>query len=310
MEEMQNSKGVSLVFNPNPCLVKSISAEEFPSQIGFSGKDDLQEKKESIETEVNLKLPNEFDLDFPPGFDGLHSTVLLNRKHSQIPLTKWRSPPKLMLDPRWLIGSGEESEQVEAQNQRERRVLEAMYPRSSDIPPDPFMLMDIDNFSINNNENTPIIPMTPIEDGDPTMENNAIYSTKLIDFATAACKVLTSSMASGEAVYMDPDLLFHTLTNPKIVENLIRINETAKPNSAVPSHHVSPQKILKEALPIVRPPSIKNDDIGVRQYGCSSRESSSSNNNNYLERIIKPCMYFKSRRGCRNGANCSYKHNL
>lgn len=35
----------------------------------------------------------------------------------------------------WKVVSGEESTEIEFQNQRERRVLEATYPRPSAIPP-------------------------------------------------------------------------------------------------------------------------------------------------------------------------------
>ena len=40
-----------------------------------------------------------------------------------------------MLDEEWRVVAGEESKEVEAQNQRELRVLEAFYPGASAIPP-------------------------------------------------------------------------------------------------------------------------------------------------------------------------------
>lgn len=40
-----------------------------------------------------------------------------------------------MLDLSWQVVAGEESEESEVQSQREMRVLEAVYPRASAIPP-------------------------------------------------------------------------------------------------------------------------------------------------------------------------------
>lgn len=40
-----------------------------------------------------------------------------------------------MLDLSWQVVAGEESEESEVQSQREVRVLEAVYPRASAIPP-------------------------------------------------------------------------------------------------------------------------------------------------------------------------------
>lgn len=42
---------------------------------------------------------------------------------------------QLVLNPDWLVVAGEESKEAELQIQRELRVLEAVYPRLSAIPP-------------------------------------------------------------------------------------------------------------------------------------------------------------------------------
>lgn len=39
------------------------------------------------------------------------------------------------MNPNWRVGAGEESEEVESQKFREMRLLEAVYPRASAIPP-------------------------------------------------------------------------------------------------------------------------------------------------------------------------------
>lgn len=98
----------------------------------------------------------------PPGFEGL-SANQLHAKSSDIPVIKWRCPPRVshsftrfsfdhplmfnfdygtellvlqfILDLTWQVVGGEESKEVEVQNQRQMRVLEAVYPRPSAIPP-------------------------------------------------------------------------------------------------------------------------------------------------------------------------------
>lgn len=42
---------------------------------------------------------------------------------------------QILLDEEWRVVAGEESKEVELQNQRELRVLEAFYPGASAIPP-------------------------------------------------------------------------------------------------------------------------------------------------------------------------------
>lgn len=42
---------------------------------------------------------------------------------------------QFVLDGTWQVVAGEESKEMETQDQREMRVLEAIYPRSSSIPP-------------------------------------------------------------------------------------------------------------------------------------------------------------------------------
>lgn len=51
----------------------------------------------------------------------------------------------------------------------------------------------------------------------------------------------------------------------------------------------------------------------IQPGGGPNPEMVNSNNNNQRPRdskpkIMKPCMYFNSSRGCRHGANCSYQH--
>lgn len=99
------------------------------------------------------------------------------------------------MDITWQVVAGEESQEVEIENQRERRVLEAVYPRPSAIPPkfdswlvfpiflllactfltylfpvySPSVSMDIEQ-SQYSDQQTPLIPITPIEDEETALD--------------------------------------------------------------------------------------------------------------------------------------------
>lgn len=52
-----------------------------------------------------------------------------------VPYSYFFSEFQFVLDFKWEVVAGDESKEVEIQNQREMRVLEAVYPRPSAIPP-------------------------------------------------------------------------------------------------------------------------------------------------------------------------------
>ncbi|KAK7356573.1 hypothetical protein VNO80_15847 [Phaseolus coccineus] len=82
--------------------VRLFLSKDSPSQVGLNSQDHLQAK-------ASLVLPPggpASDDILPPGFEGTHTSMY-----------------------------GKESKEVEDQRQREMRVLEAIYPRISSIPP-------------------------------------------------------------------------------------------------------------------------------------------------------------------------------
>ncbi|KAK6115765.1 hypothetical protein DH2020_008034 [Rehmannia glutinosa] len=138
-----------------------------PSQVGLGTQDHLQVKELwPLQSGVN-----EPDDSLPPGFEGIQPANIWRVKLSQIPLIKWRCPPKHEVNIEWQVVAGEESKEVEAQNHREMRVLEAIYPRPSAISPNPSPLVDMEN-SFANEENTPLIPATSIEDDDAALDTS------------------------------------------------------------------------------------------------------------------------------------------
>ncbi|KAA8537543.1 hypothetical protein F0562_027151 [Nyssa sinensis] len=182
-------------------LVRLFLSEESPSQVGFGSQDHLQAKTSWLLHSTGLGS----DDNLPPGFEGAYSANLLKNKLAQIPLIKWRCPPKLVLDYTWQVVAGEESKEVEVQNQREMRVLEAVYPRASAIPPNPSVLTGIEDYH-HNNQNTPLIPITPIEDEDSAdtsfdsvVPNNIAMSSEPPQLAPG---ILSAS--KGSATYPSP----------------------------------------------------------------------------------------------------------
>ncbi|XP_077246501.1 zinc finger C-x8-C-x5-C-x3-H type family protein [Tasmannia lanceolata] len=148
-------KRVSWPSDLNLCQVRLFLSEDAPSQSGLSSQDHLQAKTSWLWHSTVI----DSDDNLPPGFEGPQP------KAPQIPLIKWQCPRRLILNPDWLVVAGEESKEVEVQNQRELRVLEAVYPRPSAIPPSPSVSSEAHEYYLDN-LHTPLIPITPAEEDD------------------------------------------------------------------------------------------------------------------------------------------------
>ncbi|KAK4387472.1 Zinc finger CCCH domain-containing protein 6 [Sesamum angolense] len=227
----QKSKTVTWASDLNLCQVKLFLLEESPSQVGMATQDHLQAKPLwSLQSDIGL------DDSLPPGFEEIQPANLWRLKLSQIPLMKWRCPPRFEVNSEWRVVAGEESKEMQAQNQREMRVLEAIYPRPSAIPPKcdmhlPFIFLlfssspspsasvDVQD-SIANDLNTPLIPVTPIEDEDAatdtslgslTTNTNPMISQPqhLLDGTTSSqCNGSTSPHTNRiSATVMEPGIL-------------------------------------------------------------------------------------------------------
>ncbi|KAF5475269.1 hypothetical protein F2P56_007092 [Juglans regia] len=167
MRGLHKSKRVSWASDVNLCQVRLFLLEESPAQVGLGGQDHLQAK-----TSLALHSTGSgSDDNLPPGFEGAHPSNQLQIKLSQIDLIKWRSPPRIVPDLSWQVVAGEESEESEVQSQREVRVLEAVYPRASAIPPNPSVSVDAGDSSYDD-EPILMIPLTPIEDEDAAVETS------------------------------------------------------------------------------------------------------------------------------------------
>ncbi|KAK4434597.1 Zinc finger CCCH domain-containing protein 6 [Sesamum alatum] len=163
----QKSKKVTWASDVNLCQVKLFLTEESPSQVGMGTQDHLQAKALWSLQSGGIGL----DDSLPPGFEEIQPANLWRLKLSQIPLMKWRCPPRFEVNSEWRVVAGEESQEMNSQNQREMRVLEAIYPRPSAIPPNPSAAVDVQD-SIANDLNIPLIPVTPIEDDDAAADTS------------------------------------------------------------------------------------------------------------------------------------------
>lgn len=227
MRGLQKSKRVSWASDLNLCQVKLFLSDECPSQVGLGGQDHLQ-AKESWHSDDNL----------PPGFEGIQPANLFQNKLSQVTLIQWKCPSRFILDPTWQVTAGEESKEVDLESQREMRVLEAVYPRPSAIPPNPASPMHTDDSYHNSNKDhlTPLIPITPIEDEDTSADTSSVPPTSHIppsvangipppgiepDVMNAAYTALTTAMSSSQGNLIDPNLLIKILSTPTLIEKLV-----------------------------------------------------------------------------------------
>ncbi|XP_065881236.1 zinc finger CCCH domain-containing protein 6 [Euphorbia lathyris] len=254
MRRLQKSKRVSWASDVNLCQVRLFLSEESPSLVGQGVQDHLQAKASWLSHPAGTSA----DDILPPGFEGGNPANHLHIKLSDIPAINWRCPPRFVLSSTWLVVAAEESKEVEIQNQREMRVLEAVFPHASAIPPNPSFSLDVED-ARHNDQPIPLIPLTPIEDEDasdvppdsmgtsnvpmssqsqpviasqgmihnisniPASEKSATGSVGVEPDVVAAASVAFAALKSNEqGSLIDPDLLIKILNNPKLIEKLVQ----------------------------------------------------------------------------------------
>ncbi|CAA2956004.1 zinc finger CCCH domain-containing 6 [Olea europaea subsp. europaea] len=265
----QKSKRISWASDVNLCQVRLFLSDESPSQVGLVGSQDHLQAKTLWSVHSG---GTGSDDNLPPGFEGIETSNLWRNKLSQIPLIKWRCPPRFVLDGTWQVVAGEESKEMETQDQREMRVLEAIYPRSSSIPPNPSVPVGEEN-SFPYDEHTPRIPITPIEDEDVALDASSVDSmaenpvsivsqTQLLargtsshqgnadtnprpgfsaaavdpDIVAAAQAALTAVMSSSDQKdFIDHNLLIKLLSDPKMIKQLVTSHGAASSTQSLPS---------------------------------------------------------------------------
>ncbi|KAJ1273318.1 hypothetical protein BS78_06G271100 [Paspalum vaginatum] len=157
----RRSKRVSWAAGANLCKVRLFLSEDSPSQAGLRPQNNLQAKGSWL---MHAAGPSSDD-SLPPGFESLQPTNDFKIDISQIPLIRWRCPPQILYNPDWLVVAGEESEEAALQNERIFGALEAIYPRPSNIPPNPFVTPDVKDSHYDDSQ-TLLVPLIPVEEDD------------------------------------------------------------------------------------------------------------------------------------------------
>ncbi|KAK4741588.1 hypothetical protein SAY87_025176 [Trapa incisa] len=188
-----------------------------PSNLSPVLKGELQPKLE--EQKINVvdpaKIPTKPDSPLEPKLD-LSKPRLVECKRSMIP---WKAPSEVRLSDLWRVGCGEDSKEVDAQRNRNRREKETIYMTAQEIPPNPKEPwdheMDYDDSL------TPLIPIEQLPDADAdameTSEEN-INRTLASTCTTLASSALSVPQgASSVAAEPDLELLAVLLKNPSLV---------------------------------------------------------------------------------------------
>lgn len=157
MKLSKSSKKVSWAPDANLCQAKLFRSKDCPSLVCLKARDGLLAKKSWILHSDGLDTNG-----LPHGFKDTRVNQS-KKKVSHIPKIKWKCPPKFVLSSNWLVASGEESQEAEAQKLRENHVVEAVYPRISAIPLSPSISLDIEECHQDDCD-IPLVPITSMED--------------------------------------------------------------------------------------------------------------------------------------------------
>ncbi|KAG2408784.1 Zinc finger CCCH domain-containing protein [Vigna angularis] len=162
MKRARKSNRVSWATGGNLCQVKLFLSDDFPSKVGQHSQDHLQIKTSMLNSNSAIIDPT----DLPPGFESSHFLKQTRVDLSCISQIKWECPLPFIVNPDWRVVAGEESREKENQKARENRVLEAVYPRLSAIPPSPSVSLEVEEEDYDDDV-TPLIPIIPIEEEEP-----------------------------------------------------------------------------------------------------------------------------------------------
>lgn len=194
--KQSSTKTVSWAPEDKLCQARLFAPEDPPSSSGTVLQDLLQAKKTKF---MHAVIPVSED-DLPPGFEGvaakrarLDTAAVTTTMVSQI---SWRYPEKFLYDPLWQVVAGSESSEETAEQQREVRVLEAVYPRPSAIPTSPAEPHDTPTEM--GNVVIPQIPLIPVEDEDEAVDEDNLPVTRTAGVGTVeSLYPLSSDVKAG-----------------------------------------------------------------------------------------------------------------
>ncbi|KAH0700180.1 hypothetical protein KY284_014395 [Solanum tuberosum] len=122
--------------------VKHYRKEDCPSKVGSRSQQDTQLKQthQSIDRSSSERR---------------YCLKKFKERLSSKSLAIWKCPPKFHLNEKWLVVAGEECKEASKQDDRKRRVIEAVFPNKSAIPPNPYNLSDLEQSY--DDDQTPVI---------------------------------------------------------------------------------------------------------------------------------------------------------
>ncbi|KAE9606649.1 hypothetical protein Lal_00025976 [Lupinus albus] len=291
MKRQRISNMVSWAPGPNLCQVKLFLSDDCPSKVG-------QKSQENLQAKTLTMLPsstNEYN-DLPPGFEGNYFLNQSKAEFSHIPQIKWECAPQVTPDSQWRLAAGEHSREKVDQKLREMRVLEAVYPRLSAIPPSPSVSSEVEHEDYDDNL-TPLIPITePVEEEDSLDITPEMALTKPYDTTTnfqqctstipssscggplpgleqdlTAAVIAAISASNDQGCLIDMDLLAEIFNDPILIQNLIKDHATAaaapvnaSSNSVgIPTSGLEPATLVPVSKPTTPPstmglPSVSN----------------------------------------------------
>ncbi|KAM7516150.1 hypothetical protein LguiA_005733 [Lonicera macranthoides] len=153
---------------------KMFSSNDYYSKVGSEAQHHVQQRTSWISQSTGMDFnscPSEY-------VKPLKGNNHLNH-FACIPLIQWNCPPKFSMDYEWHVAFGEESEEKVSQKHREMRVVEAVYPHLSAIPPSPYVSLDVE-ICHQDDSTIPVIPITAIEEAaEPSPNIKATQNTSV-----------------------------------------------------------------------------------------------------------------------------------
>lgn len=190
---------------------------------------------------------------------------------------------------------------------------------------------------------TALIPITPMEDEDAAAADVSSDSMGSQSLSLPASSLSLTNMLHGDEllskILSNPEFIEKIVRNYGIVNNSQGVNQAeanapsaggqvalapsqlpatpyaaaSSPAEAPPAKDFNYYKSLIQEHGGERRETFPHSGGGGSHYTHQPPPATQDTSHNFRPReqrpkIMKPCMYFNSSRGCRNGANCAYQH--
>lgn len=189
--------------NKSPLFRAGISPSKSPiSSSDHNLRPKIEEYKRTVI--VSSKIPSKLESRIDPKLRLNPKETLLEKcKRVQI---HWKKPPEVTINGVWGVRAGEDSKEVEIQNNRNRREKEVTYNRVHDIPCNPKepwdQEMDYDDSL------TPDIPIEQPPDPDADRVDESKDNSSSLQIGSVTASVAEPDLELLAALLKNPDLVF------------------------------------------------------------------------------------------------------